>query len=169
MKKNISIKGLVLLLALCLVGSFAMYGCGSDDKSSSKAESSASDTADKTSNDSENSDENSDNDTQVADITGEWVLDAIIDGDGNSQTLEEYCADKGVDSSGVDVTYTFSEDGTLVGAVGGVGVEGTYEFDGSTVSCTISGTTSNFDYNADDDTISYSDENTGLSSVLVRK
>lgn len=165
MKKNISIKGLVLLLALCLVGSFAMYGCGSDDKSSSKADSSASDTADKTSDDSENSDD----DTQVADITGEWVLDAIIDGDGNSQTLEEYCADKGVDSSGVDVTYTFSEDGTLVGAVGGVGVEGTYEFDGSTVSCTISGTTSNFDYNADDDTISYSDENTGLSSVLVRK
>ena len=165
MKKNISIKGLVLLLALCLVGSFAMYGCGSDDKSSSKATSSASDTADKTSDDSENSDD----DTQVADITGEWVLDQIVDADGNSQTLEEYCADKGVDSSGVDVTYTFSEDGTLVGAVGGVGVEGTYEFDGSTVSCTISGTTSNFDYNADDDTISYSDENTGLSSVLVRK
>ena len=165
MKKNISIKGLVLLLALCLVGSFAMYGCGSDDKSSSKADSSASDTADKTSDDSENSDD----DTQVADITGEWVLDQIVDADGNSQTLKEYCADKGVDSSGVDVTYTFSEDGTLVGAVGGVGVEGTYEFDGSTVSCTISGTTSNFDYNADDDTISYSDENTGLSSVLVRK
>lgn len=169
MKKNISIKGLVLLLALCLVGSFAMYGCGSDDKSSSKADSSASDTADKTSDDSENSDENSDNDTQVADITGEWVLDQIVDADGNSQTLEEYCADKGVDSSGVDVTYTFSEDGTLVGAVGGVGVEGTYEFDGEQVACTISGTTSNFDYNADDDTISYSDENTGLSSVLVRK
>lgn len=165
MKKNISIKGLVLLLALCLVGSFAMYGCGSDDKSSSKADSSASDTADKSSDDSKNSDD----DTQVADITGEWVLDQIVDADGNSQTLEEYCADKGVDSSGVDVTYTFSEDGTLVGAVGGVGVEGTYEFDGSTVSCTISGTTSNFDYNADDDTISYSDENTGLSSVLVRK
>lgn len=165
MKKNISIKGLVLLLALCLVGSFAMYGCGSDDKSSSKADSSASDTADKSSDDSENSDD----DTQVTDITGEWVLDQIVDADGNSQTLEEYCADKGVDSSGVDVTYTFSEDGTLVGAVGGVGVEGTYEFDGSTVSCTISGTTSNFDYNADDDTISYSDENTGLSSVLVRK
>lgn len=165
MKKNISIKGLVLLLALCLVGSFAMYGCGSDDKSSSKADSSASDTADKSSDDSENSDD----DTQVADITGEWVLDQIVDADGNSQTLEEYCADKGVDSSGIDVTYTFSEDGTLVGAVGGVGVEGTYEFDGSTVSCTISGTTSNFDYNADDDTISYSDENTGLSSVLVRK
>lgn len=164
MKKNISIKGLVLLLALCLVGSFAMYGCGSDDKSSSKADSSASDTADKTSDDSEDSD-----DVEEVDITGEWVLDQIVDADGNSQTLEEYCADKGVDSSGVDVTYTFSEDGTLVGAVGGVGVEGTYEFDGSTVSCTISGTTSNFDYNADDDTISYSDENTGLSSVLVRK
>lgn len=165
MKKNISIKGLVLLLALCLVGSFAMYGCGSDDKSSSKADSSASDTADKSSDDSKNSDD----DTQVADITGEWVLDQIVDADGNSQTLEEYCAAQGVDSSGVDVTYTFSEDGTLVGAVGGVGVEGTYEFDGSTVSCTISDATSNFDYNADDDTISYSDENTGLSSVLVRK
>ena len=167
MKKNISIKGLVLLLALCLVGSFAMYGCGSDDKSSSKATSSASDTADKISDDSKNSDENRDDDTQLADITGEWVLDQIVDADGNSQTLEEYCAAQGVDSSGVDVTYTFSEDGTLVGAVGGVGVEGTYEFDGSTVSCTISGTTSNFDYNADDDTISKSDENTGLSSVLV--
>lgn len=165
MKKNISIKGLVLLLALCLVGSFAMYGCGSDDKSSSKADSSASDTADKSSDDSKNSDD----DTQVADITGQWVLDQIVDADGNSQTLEEYCAAQGVDSSGVDVTYTFSEDGTLVGAVGGVGVEGTYEFDGSTISCTISDTTSNFDYNADDDTISYSDENTGLSSVLVRK
>ena len=123
MKKNISIKGLVLLLALCLVGSFAMYGCGSDDKSSSKADSSASDIADKSSDDSKNSDENSDDDTQVADITGEWVLDQIVDADGNSQTLEEYCAAKGVDSSGVDVTYTFSEDGTLVGAVGGVGVD----------------------------------------------
>ena len=90
-----------------------MYGCGSDDKSSSKADSSASDTADKSSDDSENSDENSD-DTQVADITGQWVLDQIVDADGNSQTLEEYCAAQGVDSSGVDVTYTFSEDGTLV-------------------------------------------------------
>ena len=168
MKKKVSIKGLVLLLALCLVGSFAMYGCGSDDKSSSKSsDSSVSDSADKETADADDS--ASDDDTQVADITGEWVLDQIVDADGNSQTLEEYCADKGVDSSGVDVTYTFSEDGTLVGAVGGVGVEGTYEFDGSTVSCTISGTTSNFDYNADDDTISYSDENTGLSSVLVRK
>ena len=63
MKKNISIKGLVLLLALCLVGSFAMYGCGSDDKSSSKADSSASDTADKSSDDSKNSDENRDDNT----------------------------------------------------------------------------------------------------------
>ena len=169
MKKNISIKGLVLLLALCLVGSFAMYGCGSDDKSSSKAGSSASDTADKSSDDSENNDENSDDDTQVADITGEWVLDQIVDADGNSQTLEEYCADKGVDSSGVDVTYTFSEDGTLVGAVGGVGVEGTYEFDGEKVACTIDGSTSAFNYNADDDTLFYSDENTGVTSVLVRK
>lgn len=167
MKKKVSIKGLVLLLALCLVGSFAMYGCGSDDKSSSKSsDSSVSDSADK---DSADTDDSASDDTQEADITGEWVLDQIVDGEGNSQSLEEYCAAQGVDSQGVDVTYTFSEDGTLVGAVGGVGVEGTYEFDGSTVSCTISGTTSNFDYNADDDTISYSDENTGLSSILVRK
>ena len=88
MKKNISIKGLVLLLALCLVGSFAMYGCGSDDKSSSKSDTGVSDTADKTSDDSDSLDD-SDADAQVADITGEWVLDAIVDADGNSQTLDE--------------------------------------------------------------------------------
>ena len=164
MKKNISIKGLVLLLALCLVGSFAMYGCGSDDKSSSKPDSSASDTADKTSDDSEDSD-----DVEEVDITGEWVLDAIIDGEGNSQTLEEYCADKGVDSQGVEATYTFDEDGTMVGAIGGIGVEGTYEFDGEKVACTIDGSTSAFNYNADDDTLFYSDESTGMTSVLVRK
>ena len=91
MKKKVSIKGLVLLLALCLVGSFAMYGCGSDDKSSSKSsDSSVSDAADKDTADTDDS--ASDDDTQVADITGEWVLDQIVDADGNSQTLEEYCA-----------------------------------------------------------------------------
>lgn len=152
MKK--SIRGLVLLLVLCLVGTFAMYGCGNDDKSSSKSDTSASDTADN---------------TQEADITGEWVLDAIIDGDGNSQTLAEYCAAQGVDSQGVEATYTFDEDGKMVGAIGGIGVEGTYEFDGEQVACTFNDTTTAFDYNADDDTLSCSDESTGITSVLVRK
>ena len=168
MKKNISIKGLVLLLALCLVGSVAMYGCGSDDKSSSKSDTGVSDTADKTSDDSDSLDD-SDADAQVADITGEWVLDAIVDADGNSQTLEEYCAAQGVDTQGLDATYTFEEDGTVVGAVGGIGVEGTYEFDGEKVTSTINNSTSVFVYNEDDDTLSSSDENTGITSVMVRK
>ena len=168
MKKNISIKGLVLLLALCLVGSFAMYGCGSDDKSSSKSDTGVSDTADKTSDDSDSLDD-SDADAQVADITGEWVLDAIVDADGNSQTLDEYCAAQVVDTQGLDATYTFEEDGTVVGAVGGIGVEGTYEFDGEKVTSTINNSTSVFVYNEDDDTLSSSDENTGITSVMVRK
>ena len=169
MKKNISIKGLVLLLALCLVGSFAMYGCGSDDKSSSKSDTGVSDTADKTSDDSDSLDD-SDADAQTADITGEWVLDAIVDADGNSQTLEEYCAAQGVDTQGLDATYTFEEDGTVVGAVGGIGVEGTYEFDGEKVTSTINNSTSVFVYNEDDLIAKINEPEfvAGLDSILLK-
>ena len=57
----------------------------------------------------------------------------------------------------------------MVGAVGGIGVEGTYEFDGEKVTSTINNSTSVFVYNEDDDTLSSSDENTGITSVMVRK
>lgn len=155
-------KKIALLLALCMVGTAVFCGCGSKDNEESSAnESSVSQSA-------ESSDTAQDDSAEVS-VTGTWGVSEIIDADGNSQTLEEFCQAKGVTAEQVGGIYTFNDDGSAICTVAGVDVEGSYEFDGSTLTLTINGTSTPYTYNAENDTLECTDANLGSTSVLVRQ
>ena len=155
-------KKIALLLALCMVGTAAFCGCGSKDKKESSAnESSASQSA-------ESSDAAQDDSAEVS-VTGTWGISEIIDADGNSQTFEEYCQAQGVTPEQVGGKYTFNDDGSAICTAAGVDVEGSYEFDGSTLTLTLNGTATPYTYNAEKETLECTDASTGATSVLVKQ
>ena len=155
-------KKIALLLALCMVGTAVFCGCGSKDNEESSAnESSVSQSA-------ESSDTAQDDSAEVS-VTGTWGVSEIIDADGNSQTFEEYCQAQGVTPEQVGGTYTFNDDGSAICTVAGVDVEGSYEFDGSTLTLTTNGTSTPYTYNAENDTLECTDANTGATSVFVKQ
>lgn len=155
-------KKLALLLALCMVGTAVFCGCGSKgDGESSANESSVSQSA-------ESSDTAQDDSAEVS-VTGTWGVSEIIDADGNRQTFEEYCQAQNVDPEQVGGKYTFNDDGSAICTVAGVDVEGSYEFDGSTLTLTTNGTSTPYTYNAENDTLECTDANLGSTSVFVRQ
>lgn len=156
-------KKIALILSLCMVSAWAFCGCGESEESSSTAESVAEESVD------EAADEDA-ADEEVADITGDWTLRLINDADGNSYTLEEYAAEQGIDATGMEATYTFADDGTAVGSIGGIGVDCTYEFDGETLLLTVTenDTTSELTYSPDEDYLIAVDTASGMSSVFTR-
>lgn len=155
-------KKIALLLALCMIGTAVFCGCGSKGKEESSAnESSASQSA-------ESSDTAQDDSAEVS-VTGTWGVSEIIDADGNRQTFEEYCQAQDVDPEQVGGKYTFNDDGSAICTVAGVDVEGSYEFDGSTLTLTTNGTSTPYTYNAENDTLECTDENTGATSVFVKQ
>ena len=155
-------KKIALLLALCMIGTAVFCGCGSKDNGESSAnESSVSQSA-------ESSDTAQDDSAEVS-VTGTWGVSEIIDADGNRQSLEEFCQAKGVTAEQVGGKFTFNDDGSLIATVAGVDVEGTYEFDGSTLTYTVNGASTSCTYNAENDTLECTDENLGSTSVFVRQ
>ena len=155
-------KKMALFLALCMMGTAVFCGCGSKDNEEISAnESSVSQSA-------ELSDTAQDDSAEVS-VTGTWGVSEIIDADGNSQTLEEFCQAKGVTAEQVGGIYTFNDDGSAICTVAGVDVEGSYEFDGSTLTLTTNGTSTPYTYNAENDTLECTDANLGSTSVFVRQ
>ena len=135
-------KKIALLLALCMVGTAGVCGCGSKGNGESSAnESSASQSA-------ESSDAAQDDSAEVS-VTGTWGVSEIIDADGNRMTFEEHCQAQGVEPEQVGAKYTFNDDGSAICTVAGVDVEGSYEFDGSTLTLTTNGTSTPYTYNAE--------------------
>lgn len=155
-------KKMALFLALCMMGTAVFCGCGSKGKEESSAnESSVSQSA-------ESSDAAQDDSAEVS-VTGTWGVSEIIDADGNRMTFEEHCQAQGVTPEQVGATYTFNDDGSAICTVAGVDVEGSYEFDGSTLTLTTNGTSTPYTYNAENDTLECTDENLGSTSVFVRQ
>ena len=155
-------KKIALLLALCMVGTAEFCGCGSKGNGESSAnESSVSQSA-------ESSDTAQDDSAEVS-VTGTWGVSEIIDADGNRQSFEEYCQAQNVDPEQVGGKYTFNDDGSAICTVAGVDVEGSYEFDGSTLTLTTNGTSTPYTYNAENDTLECTDANLGSTSVFVRQ
>lgn len=155
-------KKIALLLALCMVGTAVFCGCGSKGNGESSAnESSVSQSA-------ESSDTAQDDSAEVS-VTGTWGVSEIIDADGNRQSFEEYCQAQNVDPEQVGGKYTFNDDGSAICTVAGVDVEGSYEFDGSTLTLTTNGTSTPYTYNAENDTLECTDANLGSTSVFVRQ
>ena len=146
-------KKIALLLALCMMCTVAFCGCG--DKDTKKSSTASPDTAQ--------------NDSVEESVIGTWGVSEIIDADGNSQTFEEYCQAQGVTPEQVGGKYTFNDDGSAICTVAGVDVEGSYEFDGSTLTLTINGTSTPYTYNAENDTLECTDANLGSTSIFVRQ
>lgn len=134
-------KKISLLLALCIALSMLLCACGgsSDDAV----------------------------DVEEA-IKGTWTLTTIVDSDGTEYTVEEYCASKGVDASGVEATYTFEDDGKGNVAVGGIPVEATYTVDGNTVNMTVNDQTSAMNFDSENNQLTYEDANTGTKSIFTK-
>ena len=166
-------KKTALLLALCMIVTVLFCGCaGKNNGESSANESSVSQGAESSDTDqddiAESSDTDQDGGAEVS-VTGTWGVSEIIDADGNSQTFEEYCEAQGVDPELTGCKYTFNDDGSLIATVAGVDVEGSYEFDGSTLTYTVNGASTSCTYNAENDTLEATDANTGATSVFVRQ
>ena len=155
-------KKTALLLALCMIVTVLFCGCAGKNN----GESSANETA--ASQSAESSDTDQDGGAEAS-VTGTWGISEIIYDDGNSQTFEEYCEAQGVDPELTGCKYTFNDDGSLIATVAGVDVEGSYEFDGSTLTLTANGASTSYTYNAENETLECIDANTGATSVMVRQ
>ena len=166
-------KKIALLLALCMIVTVLFCGCaGKNNGESSANESSVSQSAESSDTDQDDSAESSDTDQDggaEVSVTGTWGISEIIDADGNSQTFEEYCEAQGVDPELTGCKYTFNDDGSLIATVAGVDVEGSYEFDGSTLTLTVNGASTSYTYNAENETLECTDANTGATSVMVKQ
>lgn len=186
-------KKLAVIIAVCMVAAATLCGCGgSNGNSSSSGSSSQTNSAssqDKDSSSSDTSEEETEAETEAeteeeasedaAAYTGvTWKLTNIIDAEGNTQTIDEYCVANGLKEGSLETTYEFAEDGTAVGTLNGVKMEFTYTADGNQITSSVTTkdpstgedvtTTSVFTYDADNDILTVTDENTGLTSVFEK-
>lgn len=165
------IKKLALLLAICMVGTVGLVGCGGNDSSSSsKNESSAAQSADDSAADSaDDSAADSNDGASSVSVTGTWTVTALEGTDGTAVSIEDYATANGVEPDTLKCTYTFADDGTFSGEMSGVTVSGNYTFDGANLVMTVGEQEFNYTYDADTDMLKYTDPNTGLSSYCERQ
>lgn len=190
-------KKLAVIIAVCMVAAATLCGCGGSNGNSSSSDStsktSSASSQDKDSSSSDTSEEETETETEAEaeDATEEetsedaaaytgvtWKLTNIIDAEGNTQTIDEYCVANGLKEGSLETTYEFAEDGTAVGTLNGVKMEFTYTADGNQITSSVTTkdpstgedvtTTSVFTYDADNDILTITDENTGLTSVFEK-
>lgn len=140
-------KKLSILVVLCLSMVMIFSGCGKSNSTGASNDSSV--------------------DTEAA-IKGAWVLTTICDADGNEQTLDEYCASKGVDAAGLKATYTFEDGGKVTADIGGIGTEGTYAISGTKVNVKFTSGEAAMELDTENNTLTASDANTGMKSVFKK-
>lgn len=186
-------KKLAVIIAVCMVAAATLCGCGGSNGNSSSSDStsktSSASSQDKDSSSSDTSEEETEAETEAeteeeasedaAAYTGvTWKLTNIIDAEGNTQTIDEYCVANGLKEGSLETTYEFAEDGTAVGTLNGVKMEFPYTADGNQITSSVTTkdpstgedvtTTSVFTYDADNDILTITDENTGLTSVFEK-
>ena len=186
-------KKLAVIIAVCMVAAATLCGCGGSNGNSSSSDNtsktSSASSQDKDSSSSDKSEEATEAETEdateeeaseaAAPYTGvTWKLTNIIDAEGNTQTIDEYCVANGLKEGSLETTYEFAEDGTAVGTLNGVKMEFTYTADGNQITSSVTTkdpstgedvtTTSVFTYDADNDILTITDENTGLTSIFEK-
>lgn len=190
-------KKLAVIIAVCMVAAATLCGCGGSNSNSSSSDStsktSSASSQDKDSSSSDTSEKETETETEAEaeDATEEeasedaapytgvtWKLTNIIDAEGNTQTIDEYCVANGLKEGSLETTYEFAEDGTLVATLNGVKMDFTYTADGNQITSSVTTqdpstgedvtTTSVFTYDADNDILTITDENTGLTSVFEK-
>lgn len=190
-------KKLAVIIAVCMVAAATLCGCGgsngnsSSSDSTSKTSSASSQDKDSSSSDTSEKETETATEAEAEDVTEEeasedaaaytgvtWKLTNIIDAEGNTQTIDEYCVANGLKEGSLETTYEFAEDGTAVGTLNGVKMEFPYTADGNQITSSVTTkdpttgedvtTTSVFTYDADNDILTITDENTGLTSVFEK-
>lgn len=190
-------KKLAVIIAVCMVAAATLCGCGgsngnsSSSDSTSKTSSASSQDKDSSSSDTSEKETETETEAEAEDVTEEeaseaaaaytgvtWKLTNIIDAEGNTQTIDEYCVANGLKEGSLETTYEFAEDGTAVGTLNGVKMEFPYTADGNQITSSVTTkdpstgedvtTTSVFTYDANNDILTITDENTGLTSVFEK-
>lgn len=190
-------KKLAVIIAVCMVAAATLCGCGgsngnsSSSDSTSKTSSASSQDKDSSSSDTSEKETETETEAEAEDVTEEeaseaaaaytgvtWKLTNIIDAEGNTQTIDEYCVANGLKEGSLETTYEFAEDGTAVGTLNGVKMEFPYTANGNQITSSVTTkdpstgenvtTTSVFTYDADNDILTITDENTGLTSVFEK-
>lgn len=190
-------KKLAVIIAVCMVAAATLCGCGgsngnsSSSDSTSKTSSASSQDKDSSSSDTSEKETETETEAEAEDVTEEeaseaaaaytgvtWKLTNIIDAEGNTQTIDEYCVANGLKEGSLETTYEFAEDGTAVGTLNGVKMDFPYTADGNQITSSVTTkdpstgedvtTTSVFTYDADNDILTITDENTGLTSVFEK-
>ena len=190
-------KKLAVIIAVCMVAAATLCGCGgsngnsSSSDSTSKTSSASSQDKDSSSSDTSEKETETETEAEAEDVTEEeaseaaaaytgvtWKLTNIIDAEGNTQTIDEYCVANGLKEGSLETTYECAEDGTAVGTLNGVKMELPYTADGNQITSSVTTkdpstgedvtTTSVFTYDADNDILTITDENTGLTSVFEK-
>ncbi len=160
------------VFALLITGVLAasmLAGCGGNSSSSNDKSSAAETTAAQTTVPETTVAPTTANDL----IAGKWVNGAFSV-EGTEYTLDEYAQAFGLTADDITVNYEFDAQGkaTCSWPLVDMAVEGTYTFDGKTIEATFVNEQGNsvvkFDYDATKDTLSATDANTGVVTVMVR-
>ena len=143
MKKTIAI------LAACVLAASVFAGCGGNNNSSSAAESTTAAAEEATTVAAA--------ETENDGISGEWVT-----------SVADYAALNGVEASTLEITYAFDGNGKATCTGLGTTVEGTYTVDGTTVKTAFEGSSPEFTYSAENETLSVTDTATGVTTVMAK-
>ena len=74
----------------------------------------------------------------------------------------------GVEASTLEITYAFDGNGKATCTGLGTTVEGTYTVDGTTVKTAFEGSSPEFTYSAENETLSVTDAATGVTTVMAK-
>lgn len=174
-------KKIFAVLCACAIAMFAFTACGGnngENTESTTAAASTTDTADD--NTTENADGSSS--SQSVSFTGTYSPETITDADGNEMTYDEYVAqaavsqgyEEGTDEynsfiASSEASYLFSDDGTVTAKMGDEENSGTYVFDGaSSLTTTFDGVDTVYTYDADKETLTASDADSGITIVMTK-
>lgn len=154
MKKTIAI------LAACVLAASVFAGCGGNNNSSSAAESTTAAAEEATTVAAA--------ETENDGFSGEWVTSAFVDAEGTEYSVADYAALNGVEASTLEITYAFDGNGKATCTGLGTTVEGTYTVDGTTVKTAFEGSSPEFTYSAENETLSVTDAATGVTTVMAK-
>lgn len=175
-------KKIFAVLCACAIAMFAFTACGSNDNETTEATTAEASTTDTTSENTTGIVGESDNTTETVSFSGTYSPATITDSEGSEMTYDEYVSQaaiaQGYEEGSEDydsfiasnkATYVFNEDGTVKATMGEEENNGTYEFDGdATVTTTFDGVSTEYKFDADKNTLTATDSDSGITIVMSK-
>ncbi len=133
------IKKLTLTIVIC-IGVFALAACGTPK-----------------------------NEDGTVSIIGTWMVTSTVDADGVETIIADIEFENDEEAQLAQIPYEFNEDGTFSVMILGTNAEGTYEFDGETLTMDIGGAEMIAKYNSEKDSLDVTDDESGAKTIITRK